>query len=111
MRKEAHVEREGERDRGARELGGNHRNYTAAAAAAALKGEERREERKAGGRQAGRGELTWHDGTESDSRPHLLPQMEQWRIRCITETALPSQPMSNGAGGITLTSNVNRGTD
>lgn len=90
MRKEAHVERAGARDRGARELGGNHRNCTAA-----LRGEERVEERKAGGRRAGRGELTWHDGTESDSRPHLLPQMEQWRIRCITETALPSQPMSN----------------
>lgn len=64
--------KEQERDRGARELGGNHRNGTAA-----LKGEEGRE-KKAGGRRAGRGALTWHDGTESDSRPHLLPQMEQW---------------------------------
>lgn len=33
--------------------------------------------RGAGGRRAGKGELTWRDGTESDSRPHLLPQMEQ----------------------------------
>lgn len=41
MRKEARVERAGERDRGARESGGNHRNCTAA-----LKGEEGREERR-----------------------------------------------------------------
>lgn len=44
---------------------------------AAVKEEERAETSKAGGRRAGRGELTWHGGSESDSRPHLLPQMEQ----------------------------------
>lgn len=33
--------------------------------------------------------LTWRDGSESDSRPHLLPETEQWRIRCITVAALP----------------------
>lgn len=79
------IERAGERDGGARELGGNHRNCTAA-----LRGKERVEKRKAGGRRAGRGELTWRDGTESDSRPHLLPQMEQWRIRCIRLLSPPS---------------------
>lgn len=62
-----------EQERVGKKLGGNHRHYRAAAA----RTEERVEERKAGGRRAGKGELTWRDGTESDSRPHLLPQMEQ----------------------------------
>lgn len=60
-----------EEERVGKKLGGNHRHYRG------VRIEERVEERKAGGRRAGRGELTWRDGTKSDSRPHLLPQKEQ----------------------------------
>lgn len=52
-----------------------HRHYRAAARA-----EEREsggEERKARGWQRRAPVLTCRDGTESDSRPHLLPQTEQ----------------------------------
>lgn len=35
------------------------------------------ESRRQTGRQRKAPVLTWRDGTESDSRPHLLPEMEQ----------------------------------
>lgn len=36
--------------------------------------------------------LTWRDGNESDSHPHLLLETAQWRVRCIAAAASPPSP-------------------